>query len=304
VKEQSVAKLRRRIEQLSEVYTLPSTLLEILMVSENPESSSRDLSRCVERDQAVAMKLLKVANSAYEGLRQRVSSIPLAVHLLGPREVVCIATSVSVFRLLGGSYRDDRFDLGTLWRHSMHVAAVAGLLADRLGRKSTGTEFAAGLLHDIGKVVIAQELRDELVAALDLVDDEGIALTEAETRVLGATHAEVGGWLATEWEFPPRLVEAIAYHHRPMAVLSAVPPTTDPALTAIVYLADAATQPVDEEQPGVKPVDSETIETAKKLIVLEHSSVDSNSLAVMLEGISDSVERADRFRTFVETAEL
>jgi len=303
VKQKSVAELKQRIEQLSEVYTLPSVLLEILVVCDDPGSSSRDLSRCIERDQAIAMKVLGVANSVYTGLRQRVSSIPLAVHLLGPREVVQIATAVSVFQFAGGKYRDPRVNLSLLWHHAMQTAAVAGLLGDRLGRPSTGTEFAAGLLHDIGKVVMAQELADQLTRALDLAETEGISTTLAETRVFGTTHADVGGWLAASWGLPQRLVEAITYHHRPLSVLMADPATRDPALSAIVYLANVAAQPVDDEQAGDNvPVNPKTVETAQKIVAIEYPGVDADALAAMLDGISVSLDRAELFCASVETA--
>ena len=91
MKEKSVSELKEHIERVSELYTLPSSLLEILALCSDADSAPRDISRCVERDQAIAMKVLRIANSAYTGLRQRVSSIPLATHLLGPREVVELA---------------------------------------------------------------------------------------------------------------------------------------------------------------------------------------------------------------------
>jgi len=295
--------LKQRIEKLGELYTLPSVLLEILVLCDDANSSSRDISKCVERDQAIAMKVLRVANSAYTGLRQRVSSIPLAVHLLGPREVLQIATSVSVFEFVGSKYKDPRLNLGTLWLHVMQTAAVAGLLSDRLGRASTGAEFAAGLLHDIGKVVMAQEFPDQLDEILAKETAEGISSIDAETAVLGATHATLGGWLAAGWELPQRLVDAIAYHHEPMAALAAHPATDDPALSAIVYLADMVSQPEVENKNGCIECDPAVLDTAQQLLVLEHPDIDTESLAAMLGGIGNSLEYADQFRADVEAAE-
>ncbi len=303
MRQKSVAELKQRIGQLSEVYTLPSVLLEILVICDEPGTSSRDISRCVERDQAIAMKVLSVANSAYTGLKQRVSSIPLAVHLLGPGEVMQIATAVSVFQFADGTYRDPRLSLSSLWRHVMQTAAVAGLLGDRLGRPSTGSEFTAGLLHDIGKVVLAQEMSAEITRSLDLAEAEGISAAEAETRVFGTTHADVGGWLAETWGLPQRLVEAITYHHRPMSALMATPASRDPALSAIVYLANVVAQPVDDERVCNVPVDPKTLDTAQKLVEIEYPGVDADRLADMLDGISASIERAELFRASVETAE-
>ena len=301
--QKSVAELKQRIEQISEVHTLPSVLLEILAICNDPGTSPRDISRCVEHDQAIAIKVLNVANSAYTGLRQRVSSIPLAVHLLGPREVVQIATAVGVFQFADGMYRDPRLSLSSLWRHVMQTAAVAGLLGDRLGRPSTGTEFTAGLLHDIGKVVMAQEMPEEITRSLDLAQAEGISATDAETRVFGTTHADVGGWLAESWGLPQRLVEAITYHHRPMSALMATPASLDPALSAIVYLANVVAQPVDAGRICNIPVDPKTLDTTQKLVELEYPGVDADRLADMLDGISASLDRAELFRASVETTE-
>jgi len=303
VGQKSAAELKQRIEQLSEVYTLPSVLLEILAICNDPGTSPRDISQCVEHDQAIAMKVLSVANSAYTGLRQRVSSIPLAVHLLGPREVVQIATAVGVFQFASGTYRDPRLSLSSLWRHVMQTAAVAGLLGDRLGRPSTGSEFTAGLLHDIGKVVMAQEMPEEITRSLDLAGAEGISATDAETRLFGTTHADVGGWLAESWGLPQRLVEAITYHHRPMSALMATPASRDPALSAIVYLANVVAQPVDAGRICNIPVDPKTLDTTQKLVELEYPGVNADRLADMLDGISASLDRAELFRAGVETTE-
>jgi putative nucleotidyltransferase with HDIG domain len=185
----------------------------------------------------------------------------------------------------------------------MQTAAVAGLLGDRLGRPSTGSEFTAGLLHDIGKVVMAQEMPDQITRSLDLAESEGMSATDAETRVFGTTHADVGGWLAESWGLPQRLVEAITYHHRPMSALMATPASRDPALSAIVFLANVVAQPVDDERVCNMPVDPKTLGTVQRLVELEYPGMDADRLAGMLDGISASLDRAELFRANVETAE-
>ncbi len=294
MKEKSALETKEHIESVSELYTLPSVLFEILALCQDPDSASRDISRCVERDQAIAMKVLRVANSAYTGLHQRVSSIPLAVHLLGPREVVELATSVAVFQFVSGKYSDSRLDLKLLWNHSILTAVASGLISDRLDRPSTGIEFTAGLLHDIGKVVMAQEFPDEMSAALDMADSRQIPLIDAETKVFGVSHARTGSWLAELWGLPQRLTEAIRFHHTPTDVLSAVPPTTDPSLSAIIYLADAASQIGSADQTYISTPDNETIDTARQLLVLENSSVDTERLADIIEEINASADRVEK----------
>ena len=111
------------------------------------------------------------------------------------------------------------------------------------------------------------------------------------------------GWLAESWGLPQRLVEAITYHHRPMSALMTTPASHDPALSAIVYLANVIAQPVDDERVCNVPVDPKTLGTAQKLVELEYPGVDADGLAGMLDGISASLDRADLFRASVETAE-
>jgi putative nucleotidyltransferase with HDIG domain len=299
VKDKSVHELKEHIERVSEIYTLPSVLLEILALCQDPDSAPREISQCVERDQAIAMKVLRIANSAYTGLRQRVSSIPLAVHLLGPREVVEIATSVAVFQFVGGKYVDPRFDLKALWCHSVQTAAVAGLISDKLDRPSTGAEFTAGLLHDVGKVIMAQEFPNETSEMLDVVEVRLTPALEAEIEVFGVTHAEIGGWLSTIWGLPQRLVEAITFHHNPAEVLSVLPPTTDPALSALIYLANAIAQPVGAGETATPELAPQVFDTAQKLLMIEHPSASVERLAAVLEEVKSCVDRADNMISVV-----
>ena len=219
------------LESAPEAIPLPQTTVFLIRLLNQPESTVDDLTDVLEQDQALSARMLRVANSAYYGLPRQVTSLREAVVMLGRNTLRGLVFTASVMGVLGRQVTGYSLGQGDLWRHSISTAQAARFLADRAG-VHPDEAYVAGLLHDIGKIVLDQYMQEEFGEAMDLTRERGVPFDEAERRVFGVDHAEIGGALAEHWDLPSMLVEAIRYHHRPLEAGVA------PALTAAIHVAD------------------------------------------------------------------
>ena len=204
---------------LSEVDTLPpvSTVLhKILELTDGDENPREELIRCVSLDQAIAAKVLQIINSAYYGIRQEVSSLEVAVALLGDKKVREIAIMCSTSGVLRGGIRGYGIPSDQFWLHSVTTGFAARLIAGRFAPERRETAFVAGLLHDIGKLVIdrlIEEPHREML--LELAGNLSPDYHSKEIELFGFDHCTIGYFVAQRWNFPVELVSAIAFHHYP-----------------------------------------------------------------------------------------
>jgi putative nucleotidyltransferase with HDIG domain len=217
--------MRRKVESINALPTVPSTLKHISSMLENPQLSIEELGRFISNDPALTSKILKMVNSAAYGFPNRISSISHAIMLLGLNVVRGLLLGVSVFELM-------QKNIAGLWEHSMGCAVVSRWIAQKHEFKEPEEVSICGLLHDIGKVILILHFPAEYEQAQEKARSEGIALHEAEKVFFDATHADVGSWLAQKWRFPINLVEALEYHHRPQLSQQAT------LETAIVHVSD------------------------------------------------------------------
>jgi len=191
---------------------LPLVAVELMTLVNDPETACERLAEIVVREPVLAARILRLVNSAYFGLSQKVTDIRHAVFLLGYRSVRTVAMTAAVFSAFKGA-ETGRFDLQRFWRHNISAAAVMRTLAKRCGTFDAETAFALGLLHDLGKLMIARYRRDDCSQIIDLAEEKGLTFHEAEQEVVAFPHAAVGAWLARRWALPDVLVEGIAAHH-------------------------------------------------------------------------------------------
>lgn len=193
---------------------LPSSsevILELLRVIDEDEISAIALGEIISRDQAIVVRLLRIANSSFYALPGQVDSVTDAIAILGWRQVRTLAAGVAVFRSLGEFLAPD-FEFGRFWRHSIAVAVATREIALRL-KLSEGGAFVAGLIHDIGQLVVAHSFPDHARTVTRYRESHACTAVEAETAVLGIDHSRIGGALAERWRFPPAICDAIASHH-------------------------------------------------------------------------------------------
>lgn len=251
-------KIQKKLDSIVELPTIPTIMSQVLAALDNPNLSATQLASIIERDQTLTAKVLKVANSPFYGFARKISTIDLAVVILGInvlKEIVLGLLIQKFFTRLSKSM----FDVKSFWNYSLFCGAAAKLLARKLGYKLAGEAFVAGLMHDLGILIIIENFRKQFGEIRKLQKTKDLSITEAESFVLGATHADIGLWLAEKWNLPPKLCLAIKNHHTNYKDL--LPPNDkqilnldvnfheiDQPLTAIVSLAEWFAQIMDFKQ--------------------------------------------------------
>jgi putative nucleotidyltransferase with HDIG domain len=217
--------------------SLPTVVLEVLRLTNDRQAGASDFEELVRRDQALAAKVLKLVNSPFFALRGKVTSITQAVVVLGLRTLKSVVLAAKTGKLLQREIPQYGFAAGGMWRHSLSAASLGRLVARRarLGGDAQEELFVAGLLHDVGKTVLAPHLTGlgkEFGAALDRSAGD---VCRAEEETLGLSHAAVGGRMAEKWSLAPALRALVEEHHR-------TEPPASPALRALQIANDLCHQ--------------------------------------------------------------
>jgi putative nucleotidyltransferase with HDIG domain len=253
------AALRNRIEGVDDLPTISGMLKRLLEVMKNPRVSLAEISQFVASDPAITSRVLRMVNSPIYGFPRRISSINQAVILLGVNVVIGLLLSVSVFDLI-------QKGMVGLWEHSMACALVARLIAKEKGLKDPEEVSAAGLLHDLGKVMLALRFHNEYEQTVDYAKTRGVTIYDAEKEFFGVTHEDAGNWIGQKWNFPKTLINTISFHHRPSRAGEAS------LQAAIVHVADVLVRARGFGFPGdsvVAPVEPE----AWEMLCLRESTV-------------------------------
>ena len=219
-----------------ELPTMPEVLLKLNEVMANPDASAEDVAKVVSKDPAVATNILRIVNSAYYGLQVRVSSVSLAISVMGFNMTKKVALKAAVFSVFG-KRRDkiQHFDPLAFWRHAIYAGTAARVLGGNSAVfAATHAEdiYIAGLLHDIGKIILMEKTAPKYLAMLRNSVQQKRPEIEVEMGDFGFTHADVGSVLAIKWFLPEDLAIAIRYHHAP---------SRDPfhrSLSSLIHLAD------------------------------------------------------------------
>ena len=202
-------------KRLKDLPTLPHVARRVIEIAYDPKSSAANMSEVISRDQSLTAKVLRVVNSAYYGFPRKIESVKQAVVILGFKAVSDLVVSVSVFDAFEKKTGLD-FDMLGFWKHSIGVAVTAKTLAKYSGFMPVEDVFVPGLLHDIGKVVMVSFLPEEYKVVIDRVRSTGRWIRDVEEELLGIDHASIGRFVADKWNFPPKIVSTIFYHHRPL----------------------------------------------------------------------------------------
>ena len=213
LKDESLRKLVLKTESLPSLSDLCEKIVGLLKM---PDVPMEKIGQIIAKDIGMTAKILQLVNSAYYGIRRHISNPTEAVVALGLNTIKALVLSHRLFRLFDNT-KFTAFSPQSLWQHSMEV----GLLARKIARmENCPAKFiddapAAGMLHDIGKLVLAINLPDQYNKVLALVREKNISPCEAEQEVFHETHAEVGAYLMGLWGIPEPVIEAIAFHHAP-----------------------------------------------------------------------------------------
>ncbi len=266
----------RIIKRVNDLPPMPKVLFKAREVLSDPNSSFKDISKIIESDQAIAAKILKVANSAYYGLSGMVSSIHQASVVLGYKTLEQVITMVSSTSLLGKQLKGYGLNAGALWKHSLATAMASRMIAAKRAPSLENDAFSVGLIHDVGKLALDPHILKNRPAIDTFMRDRSPSFLLAEHHVLGFDHTEIAHDLCQKWKLPENQAAAMRYHHHPEE-------SKDNDLAHIVHLANHIAYqagfgggPGFEEQP-VSPV------------CLELLRIKDEDMAEMTAKVSDSV---------------
>jgi HD-like signal output (HDOD) protein len=244
---------------LGSVKSLPAVprLYQLLAQElDSGRATPKSVATIIEQDMSMTVRLLQLVNSAFFGLARRITTIREAVTYLGFEPIRNLVASTEMFRAMSKLCSPTGFSLDEVQRHSQRVGMVAAsLLADR---EQSRTAYCAGMLHDIGRVVLAVSMPEAYSRATEMARRLGIAPHEAEQQVFACTHADIGAHLLVLWGLPPALIEAVAFHHTPAAL-------EDPqfGIAGAIHVADALEHGRDEGlsatrlEPALARIDSD-----------------------------------------------
>jgi len=242
LKRVTVVKARLTHEKLCEftaglrnLPSLPELYLEIADALQSPTASAQRIAEIASKDPALTAKLLQLSNSAFFGFSRKVFSVAEAVQLLGVGVIQSLAMAVPIF---SSYYRHKcpNFPIDQIWDHSAQTAVIARRICQEHLHDSLLAEqaFCAGVLHDLGKIILAEGLPEEYAAVLRESHATRTPLVEVEQKHFHATHAEVGAYLLALWGLPIPLVEAVACHHHPRHC-----GTHELCLAGVIHIANA-----------------------------------------------------------------
>jgi len=207
-------KLRALVSRIDSVPSLPTLYSQIVMEVNSPEPSIRIIGEIIANDIGMTAKVLQLVNSAFFGIRRRIGNTIDAANYLGIETIQSLVLSIHAFSQFD-STGIPGLSAESLWNHSMRTAVAARQIAEaaRAPRATASEAFTAGLLHDVGMLVLAHNMPDTYLEVISRAQGKDLAAVEAE--VFGVTHAEVGAYLLGIWALPDALASAAAFHHRP-----------------------------------------------------------------------------------------
>ncbi|MBU8934609.1 MAG: HDOD domain-containing protein [candidate division Zixibacteria bacterium] len=270
------------LEEHKELSSLPQTLAEVLRISRDDGAAANDLVDVLKRDPALTTKTLRLANSPFFGAGREISSMLQAVMTLGTKAVTALALSTSVYDLTG-KWKSS-IDRCRFWRHSLCVAIAARNLVQTAGLKNTEEAFVAGLLHDVGLLVLESSFPDKYARVWESVE-AGERIDHLETGIWGTNHARVGQFLLEQWHLPTIICEAIGSHHQD---LSAHTKESPPLLSQVITLANL-TAHFTVAKPHPRPITSqEQIEILCKNLGLQQEDMRRNSELILKQTAEES----------------
>lgn len=213
--------LEARIEALGgkiEIPALPELYMRLRDIINSPTGNAFKIAALLANEPALSMKILRTVNSPIFALRQPASKVEQAVSLLGMTEVANIVLSATLLRSFPAMPGHRHLDLRRFWEHSIGTATLARILgnfAHRINRLPVDDTFVAGLIHDIGKLMLYQNFPEEFVRALDMCKDDRITLLKAETGIFGFSHQDIGALVADQWDFGRHMVKSLELHNSP-----------------------------------------------------------------------------------------
>lgn len=269
--------LETYIRDIKALQPIPTVVHQLLDIADKPGVSMEEIADVIQYDPVMTANILRTCNTAYFRVKEPVESIQDAASYLGIDQIVELALIKSGSQVLSGSCKGYGLESGGLWRYSVSSAVVARQIATRMGLETKNAIFTGSLLKDIGKVVL-----DPYVAAVGkdihhLLEKDALSFLEAEKKILGIDHTELGALVAKTWNFTPRMIKMIRYHH-----LSDEKMIKNKNI-AVIYLADCICMMLG------KGVGSDGLSYRFKEEVMAHLGLGAKDLHLILSDIGNSM---------------
>lgn len=217
--EDAKKRYQRIIQDLGQIPTMPTIAAKVMQIVNDPHSSAEDVAKFISRDVALTSKVLRLANSAFYGIPRTISSVNSAIVILGFNTIRSLVLSASVLKVFPAKPGLIAFDRKAFWKHSFMVGIASRMLAQIYRKKKLvdmETAFSAGLLHDIGKIILEQYANEDYLPVLKAAKEKGLPLFMVEKSIIGMSHADVSGMLVDKWQMPNELRIPIINHHAPL----------------------------------------------------------------------------------------
>jgi HD-like signal output (HDOD) protein len=274
----------KEIGKISSIPTLPLVLDRITKLLQNPQTSADEIGRAVTTDQSLSSKVLKLVNSAFYGFPGSISTITHAVVILGFATIKNIVLTASIFDIFKKSENAlGGFNMEKFWLHSIACGAGAKAIAKFVGSCDKEECFIGGLIHDLGKIILCQNLPKEFEAVMQLTTQKDQLFYESEMALFEASHQEIGGILVENWNLPVSLQGAVKFHHTPAMAGSGV------TIAGVVHLADILVRALDLGNGGDQKIPAISEQVWQEL------GMQNISLQPILENIYEEFERATIF---------
>ncbi len=281
-------KVKQVISNIRNLPTPPIVFQQIQKVINDPNCSATKVASVLSEDPAMSVKVLKLTNSAFYGLSREVDSVKHAVVIVGMEAVKNLVLSASVLGMFKGTDVDREFE-EKFWRHSLATGACCRILARKTkaaGIVDPDAAFSAGLLHDIGKIVVLSFLKEEAALLKEArLKDNTTPDYQLEDKIVGYNHAQIGGFLAVQWKLPKNLAKAISLHHR----VNELENLLEDPLVSIVHLADYMAKRTFDDTTFVDP----EVELHRK--VMEYLQLSEDNMDEIEEELREDFLKAETF---------
>ena len=273
---------KKIIKRVDDLPPMPKVMIKAREIMADPNSSFKEIAHVIETDQAIAARVLKIANSAYYGLSGMVSSIHQATVVLGYKTLEQVITMVSSSSMLGRHLKGYQLNAGVLWKHSLATALASRMIAQKRAPSLESDAFSVGLIHDAGKLALDPYVaakRKELEA---YAQAQAKTFVQAERAVLGFDHTEIAHDLCRKWKLPEPHAAAMRYHHTPAE-------SNGNQLAYIVYVADHVAA---VSGYGANPVDEETAVDPSALETLKLKQDDLEKMAAEVQTAVEEITQS------------
>lgn len=255
-------------------------LEEIQTAMQSPQCNLVTVGDSIEHDPDLTARLLKLANSPFYGFSTRVTTVTEALSLIGIQQVHDLILASGIVERFSG-VSPDHVSMESFWRHSLACGIAARMLATELRLHGADKFFVAGMLHDIGRLVLLSEAPEAAAEVFGLYDSERILLRDAEMRVLGYDHQQIAGALLKEWRYPGALIESVSSHHQPMLAKASL------EQSCVIHISDYLVHALEIGSSGEEYVPPLTLRACEK--VRFHTGL----LSTITSKIDDQIEAVE-----------